>query len=357
MTAKVSSARIRWPLWLPFGALALLAIAWSVGWFVIRDRVAQQMHGWLAREAAAGRAWTCPQRAIGGYPFRIELRCTEPQLVVTRGVGVETARAEGLVVVGQVYRWRHVIAEIDGPLRATLIDDTQIEADWRDLRLSAVAGADGTGLERLSLVANAGTLRLTPPAAPPDAMLVEALQLHLRRDPQRFAAEGAWDVALRGTGVAAPGLDLVTGESAPLDIEAVILLAQAQRLAGGPLRDGLERWRQAGGRLDLKAVNASKGALRLRLEGVLALDEARRPAGRLDGAAAGHQALLARFLGGNAQAGALIAGGLSLLGRPQAPAAGTTPQPDGLTPLPSLRLENGRVMAGPFNVGRLAPLY
>jgi hypothetical protein len=358
LTAKVSSGRSRLALYLPFAVLILLAVGISVAWFVISNRVEAEMDRWLAREASAGRAWSCPGRSIAGFPFRIELRCAGPQLAVTRGVGVETARAEGLVVVGQVYRWRHIIAEIDGPLRMDLIDGTKVEADWRDLRLSAVAGSANDGLERLSLIANAGTLRVTPPAAPPDAILVQEMQLHLRRDPRRFAQDGAYDIALRGTGVAAPGLDAVTGEAAPMDVEAVILLAQALRLPGGPLRDGLERWRQGGGRLDLKALNATKGQLRLRLEGTLALDEARRPMGRIDGAATGHQALLTRLLGGNAQAGTLIAGGLSLLGRPKAAAAGnSSATPDDLTPLPSLRFENGRVMAGPFNVGRLAPLY
>ena len=69
----------RFWLFAPFALLALVAVGWSVAWFVIRQRTAEGLDLWLAHEAAAGRAWTCADRAVGGYPFRIEIARTVPR--------------------------------------------------------------------------------------------------------------------------------------------------------------------------------------------------------------------------------------------------------------------------------------
>ena len=38
-------------------------------------RKADGLDAWLADEAAAGRQWTCADRSVGGYPFRLEVSC------------------------------------------------------------------------------------------------------------------------------------------------------------------------------------------------------------------------------------------------------------------------------------------
>jgi len=47
--------RSRFWLYTPFVLLLLLAIAWSIGWFVIRNRTAEALDGWIAAEARGGR--------------------------------------------------------------------------------------------------------------------------------------------------------------------------------------------------------------------------------------------------------------------------------------------------------------
>ncbi len=72
-TGNVRRSRF-WP-YTPFVLLLLLAIAWSIAWVVIRNRTAEALDGWIAAEARAGREWTCGDRSIVGYPFRIEVVC------------------------------------------------------------------------------------------------------------------------------------------------------------------------------------------------------------------------------------------------------------------------------------------
>ena len=109
----------------PFALLAVVAVAWSVAWVVIRQRTVDGLDRWLAREAAAGRNWACADRAVGGYPFRIEVSCS----ALTLRRGEATASLGRLLTVAQVYRPRHIIAEVSGPLRASDGQGVSVEAD------------------------------------------------------------------------------------------------------------------------------------------------------------------------------------------------------------------------------------
>ena len=107
--------RSRFWLYTPFVLLLLLAVAWSVAWFVIRSRTAEALDGWVAAEARAGREWTCGNRTIVGYPFRIEIVCDTLDLKR----GAVTAAFGRTEAVAQVYQPRRVILEVAGPLRVT----------------------------------------------------------------------------------------------------------------------------------------------------------------------------------------------------------------------------------------------
>src|SRR5215212_1485465 len=97
----------RFWLYPPFVLLLLVAIAWSVAWFVIRNRTAAALDTMLANEARAGRQWTCADRSVGGFPFRIDVVCSA--LTLRRGdVSASFGRVEA---VAQVYQPRHIITE------------------------------------------------------------------------------------------------------------------------------------------------------------------------------------------------------------------------------------------------------
>ena len=119
-------------LYAPFVALALIAAAWSVGWWVIRGRIVGGLDTWIEGEAVAGRSWTCPDRTVGGYPFRLELRCSG--LTLTRPD--VTASLGPVTIVAQIYDPNHVIAEATGPLQVTA-GATQVISSWRLLEASA----------------------------------------------------------------------------------------------------------------------------------------------------------------------------------------------------------------------------
>ena len=127
--------RSRFWLYTPFVLLLLLAIAWSIAWFVIRNRTAEALDGWIAAEARGGRQWTCGDRTIAGYPFRIEIICNSLDLKR----GAITASFGRTEAVAQVYQPRRIITEVAGPLR---VSDGRVSAScW--LRSSGCTGWRG----------------------------------------------------------------------------------------------------------------------------------------------------------------------------------------------------------------------
>jgi hypothetical protein len=355
MSLEAAEARRRSRFWLfaPFLLLMLGALGWSAAWLVIRARTAEGLDNWLANEAVAGRRWDCPERSIGGYPFRIEIACARVSLQ-SRDLALSAGR---LLSVTQVYRPRHTIAELEGPLRVAG-PGVNVESTWSELRASIHRAPHA--FQRASLVVEAPSLKASGLPIGDVAASARRFEAHLRPAPSLPESESAYDIAASAAGASVPVLDpLFGGGGEPLDAALQAVATQAR--IGAPRREEIERWREAGGRIILTALNVAKGPRRLEAKGEFALDDQRRPTGRVDIAAAGLGDLLTTITGGRVPGAAGgVLGGL-LQPRPRQPAPSDAPQAAGakLTPIPTIRLENGRVLVGPFTVPglRLAPLY
>src|SRR5436305_9855195 len=112
-----SSLRTR-RLWLfvPFALLVLFAAAWSLFWVMAARRADATITAWLAQEARLGRTYGCASRESGGYPFRIEVRCTAPTLEFANAQPVRVLKAQELRGVAQVHPPNLIIADISWPL-------------------------------------------------------------------------------------------------------------------------------------------------------------------------------------------------------------------------------------------------
>lgn len=332
----------RFWLYTPFAILLLAAVAWSAAWFVIRNRTGEALDSWLAAEGKAGRVWTCQDRVMGGYPFRIEVICSS----LTLKQGAITASLGRVESIAQVYQPRLVITEIDGPLQLT--DGTvTVQGRWDLLQTSFHASPNG--LQRLSLAAEAPSFTVTGLGSQEIATSGKHLELHVRVNPSR-APEKAYDAAASIRQARIPVLDNLVGGPEPTDLDADLTVTQAEGFRGRPIAEELERWRQAGGKLDILMLTIAKGTRRVEAKGEVRLDEMHRPAGQLNVAAAGLDGLLGKAVGGGT-GGALL--GALFGGQAQAK---TQPA---LMPLPPLRMENGKLAMGPFVVPnlRLQPVY
>jgi hypothetical protein len=338
--------RSRFWLYTPFVLLLLLAIAWSIAWFVIRNRAAEALDGWLAAEARSGRQWTCGDRTIAGYPFRIEIVCNSLDLKR----GAVTASFGRTEAVAQVYQPRRIITEVAGPLRAT--DGTvTVQGTW-DL-LQASLNATPGGLQRLSLAATAPKVTVTGIGGGEIAGSGKRLELHVRPNPSR-TGEQARDVAAVVTEAQIPLLDALIGGGEPASLNADVTVTQADGFKGGTVAEEMELWRKAGGKLDILMLAATKGARQIEAKGSLRIDEQHRPAGQLNLSAAGLDGLLGNLTGG--RLGGNLLGMLLGQGRTAPAQPNAKPQ---LASLPPLRLENGFLAMGPFVIPnvKLQPLY
>lgn len=334
--------RSRLGLYGPIGLLLLLAVAWSVGWLFIRQRVTFGLDEWISKEAAAGRRWTCADRKVGGYPFRIEVRCSDFTLDrpdVTASIGK-------LLVVAQVYRPRHIIAEASGPMRVKA-GTTEADGRWKDLRASVRLLEKG--FEKIDVVAVEPVVSVIEPGGTPFDLSSKRFEGHLRPQPSDPTAIDLW---AKSDAAVIPGLEELIGGREPADVVIDASVSQTDDLPARPLWSELERWRMAGGAVSLRSLKAAKGAQRIEASGKLSIDAQHRPEGQLDLSAAGLGGILGQLTSGTGGLlGALLGGGREPAPRTAADAP--------LRRLPPLQIRNGRLLIGPLPVPgvRIPSLY
>lgn len=356
MSAATAARPRRIGLYLPFILLLVLAVGWTGLWLYGRHRVGLELDNFLARQASIGRVWSCPERSIGGYPFRIDVACVKPSFAMARdGRGEVMGRMERLIVTAQtagVLNLAHVVATFEGPLTLTDPGAGRTTITWKQA-LGSYRGHHRR-LERASFDIKDLNILVEPVSGARSELRAASLEAHIREGV--VAAEpGSYDVAVRLNGAVIPPLDGWLGNADPLTL---LLDGKVMNLGGVDRRDWratLENWRQARGVFRVEQFNLAKGAPRLEAKGDLGLDGLRRLEGRLDASFVNAGPLLQRFgvnLGGGA-AGALLGG---LLGGVRQPPG--DPARDRSLRLP-LTLGDGRVAVGPFRLPGviLAPLY
>ncbi|MFY8038608.1 MAG: DUF2125 domain-containing protein [Bosea sp. (in: a-proteobacteria)] len=336
----------RWGLYLPLILLALVVAGWSAFWFAARSLVGNGIDQAMADARARGDIWTCSERSISGYPFRIEVRCRDVTLARNSTVGVVTLSSGPIVAIGQPHTPNHVIVQGAGPLRFQLADGRRIEAQW-DLAEASRRMRSGQ-LARLSLDVRKPVVSLTRPDGAVSTYVARQFEGHVRRNPARPEVDKAQDLFVRIAQMSAGDLDALLGDANPSDIDLQATTTQAELLMKGLTPATLEAWRLASGKFDLTRFSLKKGLKLIEATGSFGLDDARRLEGRIEPSAAN----IDQFAGIRLRGGAMdFASALS--GRPQ-PAS-----PDGARPLPTIDIRGGRVGFGPIRlpIPALQPLY
>ncbi len=329
------------------GVLALAAL-WSGSWLLARGRAEAGLDAWIRAEAARGREWTCPDRAVEGYPFAIRVTCTKPTFHGEIAGRSSSGTVEALRAGVEVAQPRTVDVEVDGPLALHADDGSYtLLASWNALRmtLGPLPGPFAVG----SLDVDRLAVTLSPS---------DTEDLNLRADHLAGAAEPAaagpgdetWRFA--AAAVSFPTLDGLTGTPEPFASEGRGVLGRADLLAT-PTAAHLDAWRQAGGQLRLAALSLAKGSFSGQAAGTLALDDDHRLAGRLDTTLQGFEPLAERF--GIPVAGVKLGGLLSgLLGGRQPKPARSSADAVHL----ALTFADGHVAVGPLRTPlRLDPFY
>jgi hypothetical protein len=301
----------------------------------------------MAREAQAGRLHACGERTVGGYPFRIEMRCREPRSQL-RGFGRPVAlRAGSLLAVAQIYDPTLLIAELTGPMIAMGDDGaTNLTLDWRLLQAS-LRGFP-LAFERTSLVFDDLKVRQTDAPDAPPLVAAKQIELHLRLRPGQ--PEPVFDLAVKGQTLALSAPATLAGRTIDVNAEAVV--RGVKDLTPKPINELLRQWQADGGRVEISKIRVAQADAVAVATGNLGLTPQARLDGSLQVSLAGLEQMLAMILGPSSQgrAQASLLGGLAMLaGRSELEGKRAVALP--------LRVKEGAVSLGPLPLGQIPPLY
>lgn len=335
---------------LPTALVAILAAGWCGFWVYASGRVDREVTTLLAREADAGRVITCSDRRSGGFPFRIEIRCADPRIEVTRDDGSFAVSGRSLLVVAQIYQPSHIIAEAQGPMTILPREPGPgLEASWTSAEASVVL--DGLQPDRASLVVEGlDATELDGAERTPLAGGVR-LEAHMRTD--AASGPGTYDVVAEADIASLPAVDKALGAVSPSRIEVQGVVTGLADLSPRPLKERLRDWAAAGGVLRLALARVDRADTSVKASGDLALDPDGHPAGRLQVTIAGvnelsHSLKTAGLAPENVAN--LLGVGLALLGKP----ANIDGKPAIEFPV---TLAKGKARVGSFSAGATPRLF
>lgn len=368
-----ASRRQLWPVFVPLALVVGLAIVWSGLWFLAATAAETIVAGWRERGAKAGRIYTCEQQTIGGFPFRIEIRCADPGIEFRNSDPPVVFKASEILAVSQLYRPTLVISEFSGPM--TIAEPGQPPsyiANWT-LGQSSVRGTPKAP-ERVSIVVDRPVVDRVGGAGPGTVLQANRIELHGRMAEGSAAGNPVIEIVLRLVSATAPELHNLTAR--PIDAEITARLYGLADFSPKPWPVRFREVQARGGRIEITqarvrqadAVAVSAGTLSLTTRGgldgqiqitiagldsvVKSLDIDRAVSQGSMGATIGALDRLVPGLGQVARqnAGPGIVAGLRALGQ------ATTLEGKPATTLP-LRFVDGQVLLGPFPVARVPLLF
>ncbi|MFM8607125.1 MAG: DUF2125 domain-containing protein [Hyphomicrobiales bacterium] len=316
------ASRLR--LYLAPALLLALALALSIGWLILSRQVETKLDAVIAEEAVRGRLWSCDDRRIAGYPFRIEIECINAR-IKDSGSSQSEARLSRLGAVAQVYDPTLIIIEAQAPLLVFSKDQPIARVEWSSLRSSVHISGGET--DRLSISGDGVSVKTQLNGQPSNLALAHG-ELHFRIKPENDKPSNHLEFVAKADGASS---DVMPGHLANIELAGTV--EQGIQFLNYKGIESLETWRQAKGRVQLDAFKFTRGEQNLEVKGMLGLDDQRKPSGQIE-----------------------VSGkGLEDLFRSQ-----------GLSKLSGLQTSNvkvpliftkGLLLLGPFKVAELQPLY
>jgi hypothetical protein len=320
------------------------AAGWAVFWYVKSRETAAAVTAWTTHEAQLGRAWSCPTQKIGGFPFSVEISCTELLFQGEILGKTLTGTLRGFRATSPLLRTGKLLAQLEPPFAAKTSDGTvDVSMQWGELSLE-LEGQPGL-LERLSLSGNQVRLQgsvggmATADGASGDINVVLARDRH----------DNAYDFMVSFNQGSIPALDSLLDTQLPIDMQVGGTISQVDLRGAETLQAFLENWRSANGRVDITTAWLTSGHVIFDAKGGLDLDGQHRVKGKLDASFAGFDKAFRR-LGVDP---ALITAGQVLSGLLGGGQGGGT----GRLNLP-LTFSNGFLSIGPVRTQiQIPPLY
>jgi hypothetical protein len=276
----------RRPLWRLFimpVLLLLAAAAWSAFWFYSASKVDETADAWRAREAKSGRVYDCARRSVGGYPFRLEVRCDGVSVSLqsqTAGQAATqapiTATLGEILVVAQVYDPKLLIAEFTAP--ATISDHGQspsMMVNWSTAR-SSIVGLPAVP-QRISLVFDDPAIDRLNGAVQTPLARANHIELHGRLADGSASDHPVIETVLQIAGGSVQEVHPLLAQ--PFDADVRTLLSGLKDFSPKPWPQRFREIQAAGGHVEIVQSRIQQGDLIAVAAGTLGLNAQ----GHLDG--------------------------------------------------------------------------
>jgi hypothetical protein len=272
-------------LLLPLIAVVLaVAIVWPVFWYVKSRAALAALTAWTAHEARLGRAWSCPDRKTGGFPFSVEISCANLHFQGEILGKTMTGALRGFRATSALLRTGGVLAQLDPPFAAKTSDGTfEFTMQWGELFLD-LEGQPGA-LDRVTLAGNQVRLQgkivgIDPLEGAFGDVSGDFVLMQDRRD-------HAYDFIVSFKQGSIPALNSLLDTQLPIDMQVRGTISQVDLRGAETLQDFLENWRSANGHVDITAGSLTSGQVIFDAKGGLDLDGQHRVKGKLDASFAG----------------------------------------------------------------------
>jgi hypothetical protein len=284
--SDLNPAPRRRPLWRLFIMPVLLlvaAAAWSAFWFYSAAKVDETADAWRAREARSGRVYDCARRSVGGYPFRLEVRCDGVNVSLTAQTAGQNpaqppiiAKLAQILVVAQVYDPKLLIAEFTAP--ATIVtpgNTSSMIAKWSAAR-SSIVGLPGIP-QRVALVFDDPAIDRVSSSTQKPLARAKHIELHGRLLEGSPSDHPVIETALSISGGSIQEVHPLLMQPFDADIRATLSGLKDVSPKSWPQR--LREIQAAGGNVEIVQSRIQQGDLVAVAAGKLSLD----PQGQLDG--------------------------------------------------------------------------
>jgi hypothetical protein len=348
---------------------------WSWFWHYAAGKAEVAISGWRAREAKAGRIYSCGAQSIGGYPFRIEVDCNKAAALFRSNQPPVEIKTAGMLIAAQIYQPNLLITEFQGPL--TIADPGKaptIVANWK-LGQSSVRGTP-TAPQRVSLVFDNPEVDRLSGGKRETLLQAKRIEVHGRIVEGSVTNHPVIEIVTRLRRAAAPTIHPATAH--PLDADITAVLRGLNDFSPKPWPARFREIQAAGGRIDIEQARVRQGDTIAVGSGSLSLNANGRLDGQLRVTVAGLEPFLASINMGQAVqtspdmdkvAGALdrILPGLGGVARQQATSSNfslginllgeqTVLEGKRAVTLP-LRIDDGVVFLGPIRIGNTPALF
>ena len=355
-------------------AVALIG-GWSGFWYYAAGKAEVAIDGWRAREAKAGRVYSCGSQSIGGYPFRIEVNCHKAAALLRTSQPPVEIKAGGMLIAAQIYQPNLLITEFHGPL--TVADPGKppfLVVNWK-LAQSSVRGTPAAP-ERVSIALDKPVVERIAGGGRHVVLRAQHAEIHGRIVAGSVAAKPVIETVLRLTAASAP--ELHPAAVAPFDADITAVLYGLRDFAPKPWPVRFREMQAADGRIDITQARLHQGETIAVGDGSLSLNANGRLQGQLRVTVAGIEPFLAAVgaqqtvqasPGMDKVAGALdrLLPGLGDAARQQATSTNlslginllgeqTTLEGKRAVTLP-LRFDDGAILLGPIRIGTAPALF